>query len=968
MSIGLGASTTVKERPRAASWRWPNGPLLPCLLLLVFAGRAEGQFVNVRGYSRLIFTVAGLQQAINDPNAGLVSLAGDIYLNESTWNEGAASLNRPLLIQGAAANRRRIDFGGVTNAITIQANGNLTFQDLIISGTETQNGISLKDYQTLPRMGGLAQWPSIVADVGSVVNFLNVTAYYYEPQATLTCQQYVSKLVFGLPTNVSYNLESSGTVFDLPEKLVAVQNVTNPYTNQTLGSATQESFNTTNICIEDNDVPPPPPGAFSSSSSSSLSGGAVAGIAIGAAVGVAAVAALLAFFLIRRRRRQRAAKTNGADLAKNGDGEALGQQDLSNHSHLPPGSHASGGFSSRNTPPPGMTAALLGTANSGKGPRGSGHSPASSLNEMQSLQSFGAPGSGGPGNERRVNVSQTMDQATIAGLLRHRSSGGLAGVEVGPLLGRGSYGRVYKGRWKGVAVAIKVVDHMTAAGNAVDAARESVLSTSVQHPNVVVTYKICTIHLNDMPTAEDAQQQQQQQQMQPAPSGAISIGSQGKDAVPSAGQLQGQPSVQSVSPTPETRAAARVAMEKSDSAKVSQGKTPGTSPPGTAGDEQPRGVNLNHPSPGNSGPLDAHAKAALDQTPSGGMDAGQGVSVEALMATRPTPVGVVMSASSPKDWDSDEEHDEEYREEKRKQPAITETWMLLEYCDRGNLDSGMRNGRFKVKSTGDPDLVCIYRCLIDIAAGMDYLHSVGVLHGDLKAANVLCKSTGTDPRGFTCKLADFGLSRLLDPTMTHVSTKSYGTISYMPAEVLKDGRLTTAADVYSFALMMWEMYTNTALFEGQTMAQVFYLVCYEQYRPPIPEGMPEEYAELMRQCWSQDFESRPGFSAISPRLQAMYAQLRSNSRGGGAAGGGIPPAPRPSSQSVGQTPFAGATTPAQTTPSQSPGVTPTAQYNAASAPAQTQPTGNNADSPSKAAPASPFGAAAHLPRADSQPS
>ena len=69
------------------------------------------------------------------------------------------------------------------------------------------------------------------------------------------------------------------------------------------------------------------------------------------------------------------------------------------------------------------------------------------------------------------------------------------------------------------------------------------------------------------------------------------------------------------------------------------------------------------------------------------------------------------------------------------------------------------------------------------------------------------------------QLADFGLSRLLDPTMTHVSTKSYGTISYMPAEVLKEGRLTTAADVYSFAMMMWEMYHSQALFEGQTMAQ-----------------------------------------------------------------------------------------------------------------------------------------------------
>lgn len=227
--------------------------------------------------------------------------------------------------------------------------------------------------------------------------------------------------------------------------------------------------------------------------------------------------------------------------------------------------------------------------------------------------------------------------------------------------------------------------------------------------------------------------------------------------------------------------------------------------------------------------------------------------------------------------------------------------------------------------------MCIYRCLIDIAAGMDYLHSVGVLHGDLKAANVLCKSTATDPRGFTCKvgalamlfdllrhqrltvvgfaasvilqlcaspwfpalkpacysstpmlalkrpdaralelgswisrpeggvhtlygsrvfdiraltcacldvqLADFGLSRLLDPTMTHVSTKSYGTISYMPSEVLKDGRLTTAADVYSFALMMWETYASQALFEGQTMAQVGSAPLRHTAKPDLQQGV-----------------------------------------------------------------------------------------------------------------------------------
>ena len=107
----------------------------------------------------------------------------------------------------------------------------------------------------------------------------------------------------------------------------------------------------------------------------------------------------------------------------------------------------------------------------------------------------------------------------------------LQGVELGPLLGRGSYGRVHKGvslhssllqlcmtvsperqlscpastaqpdvwhsmsadqpppagRWKGVPIAIKIVDHSAYVGTRVDALRESVLSTSVQHPNVVST-------------------------------------------------------------------------------------------------------------------------------------------------------------------------------------------------------------------------------------------------------------------------------------------------------------------------------------------------------------------------------------------------------------------------------------------------------------------------------------------------
>ena len=119
--------------------------------------------------------------------------------------------------------------------------------------------------------------------------------------------------------------------------------------------------------------------------------------------------------------------------------------------------------------------------------------------------------------------------------------------------------------------------------------------------------------------------------------------------------------------------------------------------------------------------------------------------------------------------------------------------------------SSLFDGIAKVEGPGtkcNPLLqVGIYRSLLDITAGMDYLHSAGVMHGDLKGANVLLKSTATDPRGFQCKLADFGLSRMLDMDMTHISTHTYGTISYMPPELLSQGKMTRAADVYSFGML-----------------------------------------------------------------------------------------------------------------------------------------------------------------------
>lgn len=57
-----------------------------------------------------------------------------------------------------------------------------------------------------------------------------------------------------------------------------------------------------------------------------------------------------------------------------------------------------------------------------------------------------------------------------------------------------------------------------------------------------------------------------------------------------------------------------------------------------------------------------------------------------------------------------------------------------------------------MRSDYQKGLVWVLRCLLEIVFGMEYLHSLSIVHGDLKCANVLCKSSTSDARGFTCKV------------------------------------------------------------------------------------------------------------------------------------------------------------------------------------------------------------------------
>ncbi|KAG1672489.1 hypothetical protein FOA52_002797 [Chlamydomonas sp. UWO 241] len=199
-----------------------------------------------------------------------------------------------------------------------------------------------------------------------------------------------------------------------------------------------------------------------------------------------------------------------------------------------------------------------------------------------------------------------------------------------------------------------------------------------------------------------------------------------------------------------------------------------------------------------------------------------------------------------------------------------EVRLVLEYCDRGCLRDSLDLGEFR----GPQGLK--YRAILDtaldVAKAMCHLHAMNVLHSDLKARNVMLKCSG-DKRGFIAKVADFGMSVKMDNMQTHLSNMFQGTITHMAPEILLDGRVSKAADVYAFGITLWELFTGGRPFQGTPRALVGHLVTREHKRPAFPLSTPSSFRALAERCWHPEADARPTFTEILASLQALRAAL-----------------------------------------------------------------------------------------------
>ncbi|TYI27745.1 hypothetical protein ES332_A05G197800v1 [Gossypium tomentosum] len=164
-------------------------------------------------------------------------------------------------------------------------------------------------------------------------------------------------------------------------------------------------------------------------------------------------------------------------------------------------------------------------------------------------------------------------------------------------------------------------------------------------------------------------------------------------------------------------------------------------------------------------------------------------------------------------------------------------------------------------------LPLLLKLAIDVSEGMSYLHQNGIMHRDLKAANLLMDENGVRD---VVKIADFGVARV--QAQPGVMTAETGTYRWMAPEVIEHKPYDHKADVFSFGVVLWEMLTGKLPYENLTPLQAAVGVVQKDLRPVIPQYTRPKFVELLERCWQQDPSLRPEFSEITNLLEDLASR------------------------------------------------------------------------------------------------
>jgi len=178
--------------------------------------------------------------------------------------------------------------------------------------------------------------------------------------------------------------------------------------------------------------------------------------------------------------------------------------------------------------------------------------------------------------------------------------------------------------------------------------------------------------------------------------------------------------------------------------------------------------------------------------------------------------------------------------------------IITEYIAKGCLFDALRH------KPGTPALLPQHKFLIalGLARGMMSLHRQQIIHRDLKSLNVLLDED------LLPRIADFGIARFLDANAPEMVTREIGTPNWQAPESLVSDHYTNKVDVYSFAMICWELLTEDVPFKDKRGYWFYVAVAQNNERPVLPSGIPLPLKNLIQASWHKDPERRPTFAQI----------------------------------------------------------------------------------------------------------
>lgn len=184
--------------------------------------------------------------------------------------------------------------------------------------------------------------------------------------------------------------------------------------------------------------------------------------------------------------------------------------------------------------------------------------------------------------------------------------------------------------------------------------------------------------------------------------------------------------------------------------------------------------------------------------------------------------------------------------------------IVTEYMPGGSLYDYLHKNHNGVK------LSQLLKFAIDVSKGMEYLHQNKIIHRDLKTANLLMDTQKV------VKVADFGVARFQN--QGGVMTAETGTYRWMAPEVINHQPYDQKADVFSFAIVLWELVTAKVPYDTMTPLQAA-LGVRQGLRPDLPENTHPKLLDLMKRCWDAVPTNRPPFSEITIELEQLLQEV-----------------------------------------------------------------------------------------------